>query len=254
MKSSSISLLLTSLAALIFAGCDTTTQTTSGADYLSKYPVAKALGTGTHSDVDAEVRDVAAVEPLLRFPARIGLVRVHNGEITNIPGQEGEAWQKTRDTLGDNFGDFVPISPLIADMVAPPTRGYKNSTHSIIRKIRLAAARQHLDAVLIYEVYSNSHSKSIATEVANWTIIGAYVIPSQHTKTVGYANALLLDVRNGYPYGTAAATAEKEHVAALVGSWGKKERLMEKNEIAANLNLIPEVEQMFDTLRKELIN
>jgi hypothetical protein len=78
----------------------------------------------------------------------------------------------------------------------------KDRPSDIFRKVRLGAARQHLDYVLIYEVFSETKTTKLASSVANWTIIGGYFVPSREIETSGFANALLLDVRNGYPYGS----------------------------------------------------
>ncbi|MEM8866774.1 MAG: hypothetical protein AAGC73_00770 [Verrucomicrobiota bacterium] len=39
--------------------------------------------------------------------------------------------------------------------------------------------------------------QSPSSSIAYWTIIGAYFVPGEKVETVGYANALPLDVRNG---------------------------------------------------------
>jgi len=57
-------------ASLTLAGCETTTQYTSGADYLSRYQNSPMT---QNASTDLAVKDIAAVEPDLQFPARIGL-------------------------------------------------------------------------------------------------------------------------------------------------------------------------------------
>jgi hypothetical protein len=78
-------------------GCATTdTQTTSGEDYLRKYqavPTAAPTGAddfGGHN-IDQMIRDAASVEPVLKFPARIGLARIENGNLSAIPEEEADA-------------------------------------------------------------------------------------------------------------------------------------------------------------------
>ncbi len=64
-------------AASLLAGCDASTQTTSGRDLTSSPPIPSAPSAGSNAgNIDARVRAVAAVEPLQRFPARIGIARV----------------------------------------------------------------------------------------------------------------------------------------------------------------------------------
>ncbi len=246
-----ISIFILVAAAIAFMGCDSTTQTSSGTDYLSRYPKVSELGP---SNVNQEVREVASLEPILRFPARIGLARVVNGDLSNLPSEEGEAWRDAANRIGPDFGEFVPISPLIAELVyGDRVQNSPRNTSEVIRKIRLAAARQHLDAVLIYEVYSKTKRETLSSAVANWTLIGAYVVPSEKTETVGFSNALLVDVRNGYPYGTATATATRKNVFVAATAGDKKRGMEERNQIASNLNLIPEVENMMKNLKSELM-
>jgi hypothetical protein len=109
-----------------------------------------------------------------------------------------------------------------------------------------------MDVVLIYEVFSETKKTTLPTAVANLTIIGAFVIPSEKVKTVGFGNALLLDVRNGYPYGTVTASASKGWVYAAIGSWEKTHSLEERNRIATALKLIPEVKTMLEELKGKL--
>lgn len=226
----------------LLSGCMQTTQSTSGRDYLSQY---QNTTTDAPSNIDAEVRAVASVEPLLRFPARIGLAKIYNGQICNLSETEATAWTQAQQQLGNEFGDFVPVSPLVAEMVYTPS----SNPQDVVRKIRLGAARQHLDAVLIYEVFAETTEETLPSSVANWTIIGAYFVPSEQSETIGYANAILIDVRNGYPYGTASATATKEDLSTALAHYDKRQKQQNTAQIAAAVNLIPEVTQIFKTLQ-----
>ncbi len=135
------------LACGLLAACSVTTQTTSGRDWLAGYQ----KGTAPAGDIDAEVRKAAGVEPTLRFPARIGIARLGPSGLAPIPAEEAAHWTEAAERLGAGYGSFVPISPMIAAMVELPLSN--DSRMSVARHtidtIRLAAARQHLDAVLI---------------------------------------------------------------------------------------------------------
>lgn len=238
--------------AAFFSGCNQTTQTTSGQRYLDRYPVEPTMGK--FQEVDREVREVAAVEPILEFPARLGLARIMNGRLTAIPSDEAENWLQLAENLGPSYGEFVPVSPLIAEMMTGSAGGNRGQhrVEDVVRQIRLGAARQHLDAVLIYEVHSTVDSRTLPTAIMNWTIIGAYVVPSEMADVVGYSQALLIDVRNGYPYGTATARAEKKQLSTYVSSPASNRNRADQARIVASLQLIPEVEKMMRNLRMEL--
>jgi hypothetical protein len=108
-----------------------------------------------------------------------------------------------------------------------------------------------LDHVLIYEVFSDTKTTKLASSVANWTIIGGYFVPSREIETTGFANALLLDVRNGYPYGTASATVNATEFSASQTYRDKTRNLTDKNQISTVIKLIPQVQQMMIKLMQD---
>jgi hypothetical protein len=264
MKPHSLKILLASSAlCLVLAACSTTTQTTSGGDYLGRYSnEMRAAGARPNFDmgVNGRVHDAAAVEPSLHFPARIGLARLAppansygRAELSGIPEAEAKAWSEAATRLGPSFGEFVPISPLVAEMLAPNVQPYSNtSVRDTIEKIRLGAARQHVDAVIIYESEGTANSKSNPLSLGEWTLIGAFILPSQNVKAQGIAQAILIDVRNGYPYGTARTSADDETLSARFSTHEAERDLGEAARLSAVEKLPKEVEQMMRQLRTEL--
>jgi hypothetical protein len=99
------------LIMLMLAGCSHTSQTTSGTAYIAPLPQIAVSDNG----FEAKLRATASVDPLLRFPARIGLARIErNGCRSTLvppPAEEGRAWLAVAQTLGPDYGEFVPISP-----------------------------------------------------------------------------------------------------------------------------------------------
>ncbi len=239
---------------LMLSGCSQTTQTTSGQSYLSQYQdvVHQEQSIGINSsNINQKVREVAAIEPILKFPARIGIARIEDAQLTNIPGEEMEAWLKVRHNLGgESLGEFVVVNPMVADLASSSVN---MSSTSLVNKIRLGAARQHLDAVLLYEVYSKTDSKTNFLAIADITIIGGYILPSEQVEAEGFANAMLIDVIQGYPYGTADITIDKE--TALTPSNYEYEKEKKQSSIVktkAAIALAPEVETMIRELKYKL--
>lgn len=79
---------------LVLAGC-TTVQTSSGGDYVTAHPRWAAAVQGASAkpgagSIKRALFEAANAEPLLRFPARIGLARVHGGALTTVPH-----WRRT---------------------------------------------------------------------------------------------------------------------------------------------------------------
>ena len=251
-KATQIGLLL--VLSLASIGCQShSVQMTSGKKYLSNYSNYDPTETNA-SELNEEVKAIASIEPSIQFPSRIGLVKLFNGRITNLSVEEIEAWEELRRTMGATFGDFIPVSPMIAEMVYTPRETNsksKGNPSDIFRKVRLGAARQHLEHVLIYEVFSETKTTKLASSVANWTIIGGYFVPSREIETAGFANALLLDVRNGYPYGTASATLNATEFSASQTYRDNSRNLSDKNQVSTVIKLIPEVQQMMEKLMEE---
>jgi hypothetical protein len=240
-------------ALLLLCACESTTQATSGRDWLAAHPPQSV--DMTPGNIDQAVRDAAAVEPILRFPAKIGIARLEHGQLSAIPSDEGKAWTETVTHLGGSFGEFVPISPFIAAMLEP-ARDYRdpqiNGTRRAVEDIRLAAARQHLDAVLIYETDATDNMKSNPLSLAEWTLIGAFVLPSENVRAEGIAQAILLDVRNGYPYGTLQASVDDTTSAARFDRDEARVSMKDKVRVGAVEKLTSETEAMIRKLQPQL--
>lgn len=244
-------LLAAGAALLMAAACATSVQTTSGADYLARYDGSYTPAPGTtSSEVDVQVREIAAVEPDIRFPARIGLARIEKGRLTAIPEREGEAWAMLSEDLGGLYGEFVPVSPLIAAMVNPNSDKprYQYTAGDTIAEIRRGAARQHLDYVLAYEVSTTNRSKGSALSFADLTVIGMFVLPGRSVEAEAAASGILIDVRNGYPYATLTAFADKKGLSRTINSWEVRQDLMKDVSAKATLELAGELRGALEQL------
>ena len=238
--------LIAAFTILLLSACESSIQTTSGSEYLSRYP----SDFSTNDVLDERVRAIAAVEPVLRFPARIGLARIDRGNLSGIPEDEAEAWLALGERLGDGYGEFVLVSRLISELVAGDIHGH--SITGTVQKIRLAAARQHMDAVLIYEVYGTGNARKNPLSVTDVTILGAFLLPGRSVETTGYASALLVDVRNGYPYGMADASVDRASIATAYSARDVTMKLADQAKSAAAIALTREVESMVSELRASL--
>lgn len=210
------------IIALALAGlgaCSVTLQTSSRADYLARYDASHEIANGAPTDVDEDIRRIAAIEPNLVFPARIGLARIERGSLTALPADEAQIWQDLVVEMGDQYGEFVPVSPLIASMVGEPAAPGMDRAAAVISNIRRGAARQHLDYVVAYEVGSSRQQKANALALADLTIIGMFVLPSRTVEVEATASALMLDVRTGYPYATLTTHADKSGSSRAISEW-----------------------------------
>ncbi|RVU38801.1 hypothetical protein EOI86_05905 [Hwanghaeella grinnelliae] len=236
------------------SGCTThAVQTSSGADYLSQYETTAITdGTSGASTFDGMLREAAAVEPTLQFPAHIGLARLRDGKLTEIPEAEFKVWAE----LADKYrllGRFSALDPLIADFTAH-TLGLDSGygVANTVKKVRLGAARQHMDAILVYEVDVEAKKENTALAFLDLTIIGGAVLPTRSMQVTGSAKALLIGVRNGYPYGTANAQTKFEKLSTSWGSDAYRYRISDEATQKIVIDLIPHVEDMFMELQPAL--
>ncbi len=257
MRIAGIALCVSLTASFLGACAGHDIQTTSGADYLAAYqhqPLPASSGASSlPSGIDERVAQIAAVEPDLRFPGRFGVARIVNGQLSPIPDAEAELWAGLAERHPD-LGAFLPISPLVAELAsrsAGRSSGARSqNTGYVIETIRLGAARQHVDAVLIYEVGASSTKDPSVLAFADLTIIGGAFLPTRVITAEGRAAALFVDVRNGYPYGTANASAD---LTSYFMSWGSdRETAIRQQEASRTVveNLVPEVEAMFIELKE----
>ena len=205
----------------------------------------------------------AEVEPALSFPARIGLARIDGGYMTPVPAAEAEAWATVAKSLGPGYGDLVPISPLVValansnpavctDCARQPRRAADLA--KTVSDIRVGAARQRVDAVLVYETFARSDLAEGPAADDRATLVGAVLAPRAGGKADGYAQAVLLDVRNGYTYGTAQASAEDAGYSLTISVDTDVRGLsaQEQAKSAAAVELAKDVEQLVRSLRRSL--
>lgn len=235
----------------LLAACGSQVQTTSGADYLARYQSASS-----GAPLDPQIQAAAAVEPILTFPARFGLARIRNGQLTPIPPAEADLWLALAERHA-SLGEFVAVSPLVAaftDPEAGPPRNWWEAQDigRLVRTIRLGAARQHVDAVLVYTAGADTNRDFTPLSILDITLVGGVLLPTRSIKAEGAASALLLDVRNGYPYGTANATSDLSRLSNTYGSASRTRKAGDEAVQQAVVNLVPEVERMIGDLVAEM--
>jgi len=236
-----------------------TTQLTSGADYLNRGRVTQNIDTDSFTTnyktkLDAEIRDIANIEPDLSFPARIGIARINRSDLTSVPLDELEIWQDARDDLPFAAGEFVPVSPLIAASVSSAYKEDQSVAEQLMANIRRGSARQHLDYVLIYEVDHVSHKNRNALSIADISILGLFALPSKNVKIESTASAILMDVRSGYPYGTASAFKEASSLSTSYRSGTTRDKLQSKNVSEVVDLLSDDVSEMLVKLNQDISN
>lgn len=249
-------ILSAALALLALAGCENTVRTTSGADWLAAAPLPQATApaptkrivstTGavieegppvTEADL---IRLAAGVEPTLSFPARIGVARIEDGRLVGLPLSEANVWRDLGTSL-QGVAEIEPLDPALASLTAStlPRLGATDRSHrgghDPLMTARLGAARQHLDVLLAYEVESGPRRDLGRTDRK---VMG---VPVPVKDEDGHARALMIDVRNGYPYATLTAHEEVTSASVFAGREAR-ERAASEADGAVTRVLAREVE------------
>lgn len=242
------------LLTAVLSGCSVhQEQLTSGARYLSDFQ-PRTSSIDFDNSMQGLLRRAAAVEATLTLPARIGLARISGNSLRLISAEELDLWRAPTDNTIHQV-DIVPIAPLIAEAVtrelsSTVTKNGRDALSSAMTQIRLASARQHVDAVLIYTTDTTSQRRRNLLSVADLALVGGAFIPSRSIKTEVTAQALLMDVRSGYPYGNASATTDLSKLSPWWGARGR-EKLMRQAAVKDVIqHLIPEAKIMIGKVIK----
>ena len=239
------------LACALLSAC-ATTQYTSGADYADRtalyydLPARSATALASTASLDREISAIAAVEPSLVLPARIGLAYIDKGRLASVPAEHAAAWAPLRERIEPRLGEVVPISPLITGMVSKTAPRFERD--QTIANIRRGSARQHVDYVLVYEVTDTDTTSGNALKAADWSILGLFLLPSREVEVKAAASAVLIDVRNGYPYGTASGLATEDGLATSHSAGDKRRKLKGRAADAAVEALATDVDTMWTEL------
>lgn len=224
------------------AACDPNIQTTSGQSFIEAAP----------DQIDPEIAKAANIEPNLHFPARIGIARIVNGQLTLPPSEEialfANVFERSR-----NYGEFIPVSPLVHAMLNDRTTGINARYHhrnaqDIIQQIRLTSARQHLDYVIIYEVGARSSTGNTPFALADVTLVGGMLLPTRQIDVAGIGAAAFIDVRNGYPYGTTQVTTDLTGFSRTFQADRQSAMLRAQATLQVAKALVPKIEDMLANL------
>ena len=190
--------------ALSISACSPELQLTSGRAYLAEGGIEDSVGAR-----------FANYEPNLKFPARIGVIRLVYGRISNVPDKERELYLEG---LPDTLGALVHLGPLEAQMAELDRYGRLGQ-----KEIRQLAASRHLDYVMVLSFDPGKNS----------------------------AEALFLDVRNGYPYASIEANLPGRGKTNFCGNQLNNQNRLNSSTYRLARHLKPELAEMAAGLAKE---
>ena len=206
-------LLLLLVASL--AGCAANYAVPGGPAQMAALGAAKVDQT---VNTDPALREYYDAKPLANFPAMIATARVQSAkyESRTASAYGGDRYGgnfsviTTRDVESDDAIARLAKLPMVAS-IAPLNRLLLSSTLRGDRDLRAAAARLKADVLVLYTFDTQFYVKDFASPV---TVVTLGLSPNKRAYVTTTATAVLLDVRSGYVYGGAEATARSEQLAS----------------------------------------
>jgi len=178
-----------------------------------------AGGVNINALTDVDIAELMKVEPASTFPARLAVVRIQAPGYksrTNYGYGNGKYSVVTARDIEEEV-DFENISnyPMVTS-VAPLNRLLLPTQLDSIKDLRLSAAKLKTDLILIYSVETSFHIEG--TSLGPLSLITLGFIPNEEVFVTSTTSGLLVDVRTGFVYGVAEATAKEEQHTTIWNS------------------------------------
>lgn len=227
------------LAALLAPGC--ATYTTPGA----------GMSLGDLAKADWEIAELLKVEPAAVFPARISVARVQASGYYSYSntcyGAGRYCVVTTRDVEPESSFDRLAKMPMVAG-VALVNRVLLGERLSSAKDLRQAAATVKTDLLLVYSLDTSFNIQN--TDIGPLALVSLGFLPTKKARVTATASAALFDVRTGFVYGVAEASAIEEQRGTFWSSAEAVDSARKAAEAAAFQKLIGEVEKFWaDVLR-----
>jgi hypothetical protein len=184
-------------------------------------------GPANLADINrADIRELAERRPAAKFPARIALVRV----------QAAGYKSQTADGVGRGAFTVITVQELFGDKelravsswrevagVAPLNSLLLPATLGSLDDLRVSAAKVQADVLLVYTI--DTLFRVQGRVHAPLAILSLGILPDRDAKVTSTASALFIDVRTGFVYGLADATAS---ASQLTNAWDSIEAVDRK--------------------------
>lgn len=204
-----VSIVLLGAVALAAAGCATYTTPAGGVQMAEL--------------ADEDLQSYYETEPVSPFPANLAVLRVQDaGYATKTSHGYGEGRYTivtTRDIESDEAFRTVGELPLVS-AVAPVGRLLLPSSASTLQDLRAPAAKLRADLLLVYSVDTVFIVEG--QPLGPLSLVSLGFIPNKKAHVTATVAGALIDVRTGFIYGTAEATAREEQRASI---WSTEEAI-----------------------------
>jgi hypothetical protein len=237
------------LSLLLLTGCAAAYNAPGrAADFraLGVTPEAQAAGTPT------DINSAFDKKPLASFPAGVAVVRIqapgYHSETAQGWGSGAYSVVITRDVESDQAIDRLRKLPQLRG-IAPVNRILLPSQLNSDHELRQAAAKLQCDMILVYTFDTAFYDRDLAKPLS---VVTLGLSPTQSTKVVTTASAVLMDTRNGYIYGLAEASSRKDGLATAWNTQSAIDGDRQKTEREAFDKLVNEIETMWKNVVAEV--
>lgn len=165
----------------------------------------------------ADIAEVASRQPTVKFPARLAIVRIQAPDYKSLSTEAYGSGRftaiTTQELLTDEQLEAVSKWPSVAAVV-PVTRLTIPARLDSVDDLRVAGARVQADILMVYTIDTTFRIQGKG--YGPLTAISLGIIPDRDAYITATASAVLIDVRSGFVYGVAEATAK---TSGLTNVW-----------------------------------
>ena len=226
--------LLCTILALFASGC--ATYTTPGA----------GVTLESLANTDADIAELLKLEPAARFPARMTVARVqasgYSSRSNSCYGSGRYCVVTARDIEPEATFERLSNMPQLAGL-ALINRMLLPGKLTSAKDLRQAAATLKTDLLLVYSLETEFNIEN--TDVGPLAMISLGFLPTKNARVTATASAAVFDVRTGFVYGVAEASALEEQRGTFWSSSEAVDSARKKAESAAFQKLAGEIEKLW---------
>jgi hypothetical protein len=199
-----------------------------------------------------EIAELMKREPAAEFPARIAVVRVQGqGYVaggTGCIGRGAFCVVTARDL--EHEQDYARLGDLAGvAAIGPVTALLVPGRLESLDDLRLAAASLKADMLLVYTVDTRFHVEG--KPLGPLSLVSLGMIPNKKANVTTTASAALVDVRSGFIFGVAEATARADQRATIWSTQDAIEAARSETERESFVGLLGEFERLWQGVVNE---
>ena len=231
--------LLAACALVVVSGC--ASYTTPGA----------GVNLDSLASADPDIAELMKAEPAAGFPARIAVARVqasgYSSQTNQCYGYGRYCVVTTRDIEPEESYQRLAKMPQVAGL-GVMNRLLLPSKLTSTRELRQGAARLRADMLLIYSIDTGFRIDN--TDLGPLALVSLGFLPTKNARVTATASAAMFDVRTGFVYGLAEATAVEEQRGTFWSDSEAVDSARKAAETRAFRKLIDEIAGFWDDVLK----